>query len=66
MYQNQIKKLRISKGMTLEKLSEMTGISIGYLCHLENRTRKNPSIEIMDRISAALDKSITDVFLNKL
>lgn len=62
MYQNKLKKIRIEKGMTLEKLSKETGISVGYLCHLENGTRNNPSIPIMHKISFALGKNIVNIF----
>lgn len=62
MYQNRMKQIRKEKGITLNDLSVKTGISIGYLCHLENGTRKNPSMEIMDKVAIALDKSVFDVF----
>jgi len=62
MYNNQVKKVREEKGITLVKLSEISGVSVGYLCHLEKGTRKNPSIEIMEKISKALNKSITEIF----
>lgn len=62
MYNNQIKKIREEKGMTLVKLSELSGVSTGYLCHLEKGSRKNPSIGIMEKISIALNKSITEIF----
>jgi len=62
MYNNQVKKIREEKGMTLVKLSELSGVSVGYLCHLEKGSRKNPSIGIMEKISRALNKSITEIF----
>ena len=62
MYNNQVKKIREQKGITLVKLAEMSGVSVGYLCHLERGSRKNPSIEIMEKISKALNKSITEIF----
>ena len=62
MYINKIKTIREEKGMTLEKLAKLAGVSVGYLCHLERGTRKNPSIDVMDNISLALDKTITEVF----
>jgi transcriptional regulator with XRE-family HTH domain len=64
MYESKLKKFRLEKGMTLENLADITKISIGYLCHLENGTRKNPSIETMNRISEALGKNIADIFFN--
>ena len=62
MYNNQVKKIREEKGITLVKLSEMSGVSVGYLCHLEKGSRKNPSIETMQKISKALNKPITEIF----
>ena len=62
MYINKIKMIREEKGMTLEKLAELAGVSAGYLCHLEKGTRRNPSIEVMDNISIALGKTIMEVF----
>lgn len=62
MYNNQVKKVREEKGITLVKLSKISGVSVGYLCHLEKGSRKNPSIEIMEKISKALNKSITEIF----
>jgi len=62
MYNNQVKKVRLEKGITLVKLSEMSGVSVGYLCHLEKGSRKNPSIETMQKISKALNKSIAEIF----
>ena len=65
MYYNKLKQIRIGKGITLEKLSEMSGISAGYLCHLENGSRNHPSIEVMEKIAKALDKTIFEIFFNK-
>lgn len=65
MYQNRMKQIRKKKGITLTDLSKKTGISIGYLSHLENGSRKNPSIEIMDNISKNLGKSVSNVFFTK-
>lgn len=64
MYSNKMKQIRLSKGMQLVELSKKTGISVGYLCHLERGTRKNPSIEIMDKISNALGKTVSEIFFN--
>ena len=62
MYNNQVKKVRQEKGITLVKLSEISGVSVGYLCHLEKGSRKNPSLETMEKISKALNKSIAEIF----
>ena len=62
MYSNKLNKIRKETGITLAKLSELTGVSSGYLCHLEKGSRQNPSIAIMNRIAAALNKSIAEIF----
>jgi len=62
MCYNQIKKIREEKGLTLLKLSDLAGISVGYLCHLERGSRSNPSIEVMQKIAKALNKNITEIF----
>ena len=64
MYKNRMKEIRESQGMQLKQLSEKTGITAGYLCHLEKGTRSNPSVQIMSKIAKALKKDITDVFFN--
>lgn len=59
---NNIKIFREKMKITLYELSNLTGISVGYLCHLENGTRDNPSYKIMTRIAKALNKTINDIF----
>ena len=65
MYYNKLKKIRKEKGMTLEELSELCGVSAGYLCHLENGSRAHPSIEVMEKIANALNKTIFGIFFNQ-
>ena len=63
---NRIRDIRKEKEITLLELSKRTGISVGYLCHLEKGSRSNPSLEVMDKISKALNKSIAEIFLLQL
>ena len=62
MYKNKLKYSREEKGITLLQLSKLSGVSVGYLCHLEKGTRNNPSLEVMEKISKALDKTVAEVF----
>lgn len=62
MYKNKVKYIREQRGITLLQLSKLSGVSVGYLCHLEKGTRNNPSIEVMEKISKALGKTITEMF----
>lgn len=52
---------RMSKFLTLQELSEKTGISISTLCRIENEL-VSPSLESLERIAIALDVRITDLF----
>lgn len=59
---NNIKVFRIQQKITLYKLSQKTNLSVGYLSHLENGSRDNPSYKTMIKISKALNKDIGEVF----
>ena len=65
MYKNKIKRYRKSKNMTLKDLSDRAGISVGYLSHLENGSRNNPSKEVMENIAIALESTIPEIFFSK-
>jgi len=62
MYKNKIKRYRKERGITQKELASKSGISIGYLSHLEKGSRVNPSTEVMENIAYALGKSIPEVF----
>ncbi len=61
---NRMKMYRKEKKLTLKQLSDITKISVGYLCHLENGSRSNPSMNVLNKIAIALDKSVEDIFFN--
>lgn len=65
MYYNKLKNIRKEKGMTLMELAEISKVSAGYLCHLENGSREHPSIEVMEKIAKALNKTIFEIFFNQ-
>lgn len=65
MYYNKLRNIRKEKGMTLQKMAEITGVSAGYLCHLEKGSRTHPSIEVMEKIAKALNKTIFEIFFNE-
>ena len=56
MYYNKLKDIRKEKGMTLDELASKSGVSSGYLCHLERGSRTHPSVEI----------TIFEIFFNQL
>ena len=54
-----LKKERKRQKLTMAQLSEMTGIDQAALSRLESGKNSNPTLETMNRIAAALGKSIT-------
>lgn len=62
MYVFNIKNIRRSKGISLNKLHEMTGVSRAYLFDLENNRRFNPTIFILQKIAEELEVNIKDLF----
>lgn len=59
---NNLKKIRKSKNLTIKELAEISGVSTGYICHLERGTRKNPSRTVMEKIADALNEPIIKIF----
>lgn len=52
-FSTKLKTLRLSNGLTLEELAEISGVSISSLSKIENRQQK-PSFETVLRVSRAL------------
>lgn len=62
---NKIAIYRKHLNMTLSEMASKVGISPGYLCHLENGSRNNPSIRVMEKIACVLHSSISDIFFSE-
>lgn len=62
MYSNKLKFYRKQLGLTLLQLAEKTGLSVGYLCHLEVGSRSNPSMDTMERIATVIGKTVPQIF----
>lgn len=59
---NIIKNIRKKKQMTIRNLAESSNVSVGYLSDLENHKTENPTKETMDKIAAALDSTVPEIF----
>ena len=59
---NKLTIIRKTKGMTIYELAQLSGVSMGYICHLEKGSRKNPSIYVMEKIAEALGEPIIKIF----
>lgn len=62
MYKNNLRKIRQEKNMTIRDLAEKSGVSTGYICHLEKGSRKNPTIEVMEKLAKALGEQAIKIF----
>ncbi|WP_209122891.1 helix-turn-helix domain-containing protein [Alkalihalobacillus sp. BA299] len=49
-----IRELRKRKGMSLDRLSELSGISKSYLSYIERGLQTNPSISVLEKMAQAL------------
>lgn len=58
-----IRELRLKKGLSLEKLGELTDTSKSYIWELENRKSANPTADKLAKISYALGVT-TDYLTN--
>ncbi|MFC0905291.1 helix-turn-helix domain-containing protein [Clostridium sp. MT-14] len=61
MIGDKIKNIRKTKGLSQKKLAEASGISPSYLQQLELGQKKNPSIDVLNKISKALDINIKEL-----
>lgn len=53
-----IRRLRKRKGLTLDRLAELSGASKSYIWELENKNPPRPSAEKLAGIAAALDTTV--------
>jgi putative transcriptional regulator len=62
---NRIKEIREEKGISQEKLSEITGIVRPYISNLENNNT-NPTQKTMRIIAEALESSVEFIFFSSV
>lgn len=64
MFGKYIYNVRKTQGYTLSQLAEKVGISKSYLSNIERELKQNPSIQIMEKIAAALNVDINQLLQN--
>ena len=62
LYSENIKRLRLSKKLTQERLAERAGITSAYISEIENQ-KKIGKVETIASIAAALDVEPYELFL---
>ncbi len=55
-----LRRVRVSKGLSQEKLAADAGIDRAYLGGIERRS-ENPSLDLLDRLAVTLDVGIADL-----
>ncbi|MBV4417433.1 helix-turn-helix domain-containing protein [Clostridium tyrobutyricum] len=62
MLGDNIKRIRLSKGIGLNEAARLANISGGYLSSIENNKRTNIGTEILDAIANAIGVSVDEFF----
>lgn len=58
-----VKKFRLMKGITQEKLAELTDLSLSYIKQIESKREfKNVTFTTLEKIAKSLNISIRDLF----
>lgn len=53
-----VREQRLKKGLSLDKLSNLSGVSKTYLSEIESGVKQNPSADVLLKIATALNVSI--------
>lgn len=61
MLGDNIRNIRKSKKMSINKLSKLSGISLGYLSDLENNNAKNPTMDKLQAIAGVLEVPLSEL-----
>ncbi|MBB4428353.1 transcriptional regulator with XRE-family HTH domain [Bradyrhizobium sp. CIR48] len=56
-----VRRIRVSRGISQEKLAHEAGIDRSYLASLE-RQSKNPTIDLLERIAETLGVQLSELF----
>jgi len=56
-----LKELRKSYKLSLRELSKRSGLSLAYLCQLENNAKKNPSVKTVKLLADVFSVTIEDL-----
>lgn len=56
-----IRKLRINKGLTQEKLAELAGVDPKTVIEIEAGKRENPTVNTLDKLAKSLNVSLSEI-----
>jgi XRE family transcriptional regulator, master regulator for biofilm formation len=55
-----LRRFRTERGLSLDELAELSGVTKAYLWKLERKPDANPSLEILQKIAGALNRPMHD------
>jgi transcriptional regulator with XRE-family HTH domain len=61
-----LRHFRVVKKLTQDELAKISGVNRSYLASLESGSRKNSSVRTVEKLAAALDISVSDLFRSSL
>lgn len=56
-----LKRIRAEKGYSLEKVARLSELSLNTVVKIENGANKNPTIDTLSKIAAALEVSVDNL-----
>lgn len=62
MLGDNIKKIRESRGLSINAVAKESNISAGYLSDIEKNNKLNPSNEILESIAKSLNVTVSDLY----
>ncbi len=64
IFAERLRNLRKSKGLTQEKLAEMSDIDYKYLQKLESKNPSSPTLSVLEKLSRGLVISLSELIKN--
>jgi len=61
-----IKNLRKKKGLTLQELSQRSGVSPGYISMLERGFKKSPTLDVLKKLAKGLEVNLSELIGEEL
>lgn len=58
---NKLKELRLARGLTIEGLHELSGVSTGAISSIESGKVRNPGMSTIRKLAAALGIEVNDL-----
>jgi transcriptional regulator with XRE-family HTH domain len=58
---NNLKKLRVKKGYSLEKVARLADLSLNTVIRIESGVNKNPTIDTLTKLANAFEVSVDDL-----